>query len=203
MLTNEIYETIRSKVLLNLSNNLSGDLLYHCVDHTIDVEMQAERIAISENITDPEDLILLKIACLYHDTGFLFTYNEHEEMGCDLAKQELAEFSVSPEQIEVIRGLILATRIPQKPLTKLEEIICDADLDYLGREDFFPIANNLYLELKAKGFVKTENDWNLIQVKFFKQHDYFTTTTKELRQQNKLKHLEMIEAVTDTVKATG
>lgn len=198
MPTKEIYELIRSKVLLKLGNNLSKELLYHSVDHTIDVETQAERIALSENINNPEDLFLLKIACLYHDTGFLFTYNEHEAVGCDLVMKELPVFGLSPKQVDIVCGLILATKIPQTPLTKLEEIICDADLDYLGRDDFFPISHNLFLELKAANFVRTENDWNLIQVKFFKQHNYFTATTKKLREQQKQRHLEVIEAMVET-----
>jgi uncharacterized protein len=199
MLTKEIYEIIRSKVLLNLGNNLSKDLLYHCVDHTIDVEMQAERIAISEKIGSQDDLFLLKIACLYHDCGFLFTYNEHEAAGCDLVMKELPAFGLSAGQVDIICGLIMATKIPQTPLSKLEEIICDADLDYLGREDFFPVSNNLFLELKACNFVASENDWNLIQIRFFRQHKYFTDTTKILRERQKQKHLEMIEAITENV----
>lgn len=195
MFTKELYETIKSNVLNNLDQNLSKDLFYHCVEHTIDVELQAERIALSENVCDEEDLFLLKTACLYHDSGFLFTYREHEAAGCDLVMKELPAYGLTPRQVEVICGLIAATKIPQTPLSLLEEIICDADLDYLGRDDFFPISNNLFLELKAKNFVVTENDWNLIQVKFFKQHTYFTTTTKNMREEQKQKHLAMIETM--------
>ena len=86
------YEIIRSAVLQKLENNLSKNLWYHGVHHTIDVVMQAERIAVSENIVSKEDLFLLKVACLYHDAGFLFTYQDHEAAGCSLAKKELPAF---------------------------------------------------------------------------------------------------------------
>ncbi len=192
-------ETIRTHVLKKLSNQLSHDLYYHCVEHTIDVQEQAGRIAAAENITNPEDLFLLGIACLYHDTGFIFTYNTHEEVGCDLAREELPGFGLNKHQIEQVCGMINATRIPQAPQTKLEEIIADADLDYLGREDFFPISHQLFRELKAKHFLETENDWNLVQVKFFKQHKYFTESTIALRAEKKQVHLEMIEATLELV----
>lgn len=188
------YEIIRSAVLQKLENNLSKNLWYHGVHHTIDVVMQAERIAVSENIISKDDLLLLKVACLYHDAGFLFTYQDHEAAGCSLAKKELPAFGFTLKQTALVCGMIMATKIPQTPLTKLEEIICDADLDYLGRDDFYPISNSLFLELKARGFVTAKNDWNLIQIKFFKQHRFFTATTKKLRQQKKQLHLEMIEA---------
>lgn len=188
------YEIIRSAVLQKLENNLSKDLWYHGVHHTIDVVVQAERIAVSENIIGKDDLLLLKVACLYHDAGFLFTYQDHEAAGCSLAKKELPAFGFTLKQTEIVCGMIMATKIPQTPLTKLEEIICDADLDYLGRDDFYPISHLLFLELKTRGFVTAENDWNLIQIKFFRQHRFFTATTKKLRHQKKQLHLEMIEA---------
>ena len=150
MLTKEKYKIIRSNILSRLDSNLPKDLWYHGVHHTIDVEKEAERIAISEKITNQEDLLLLKIACLYHDSGFLFTYKEHEAAGCDLAKKELPSFGLDQKQIDTICGMIMATKIPQTPRTKLEEIICDADLDYFGREDFFPMraAGERYARLR-------------------------------------------------------
>ncbi|CAN5558571.1 hypothetical protein BH11BAC3_BH11BAC3_12760 [soil metagenome] len=191
----KILKEIRSKILLKLEKNLAKDLYYHCLEHTIDVDTQAKRIALEEGITDKESLFLLEIACLYHDSGFLNTYKDHEAESCRIARKDLSIYhDISPDQVQIICGLIMATKIPQTPLSKLEEVICDADLDYLGRDDFDTISNNLYLEVKARKFVTNENDWNLIQVKFFKQHHFFTTTNKNLRAAIKQSHLELIEA---------
>jgi HD superfamily phosphodiesterase len=195
MSTIELFNAISNTVLPHLRKNLPKDLYYHCIEHTIDVEKEAVRIALNENINNTEELFLLKVACLYHDSGFLFTYREHEVAGCNLAKKELPAFGLDQQQIDIICGLIMATRIPQTPLTKLEEVICDADLDYLGREDFLPISHNLFLELKARKFITTEKEWNQIQINFFKQHAFFTETNKRLRTQKKSHHLEMIEAI--------
>ena len=181
--------------MFDLEENLPHNLYYHSLQHTVDVELQAKRIALSENINNEEDLFLLNIACLYHDSGFLSTYNEHEIAGCELVKKELPQFGISMAQLEIICGMIMATKIPQTPHTNLEELICDADLDYLGRDDFSPISHDLFIELKARNFVETENDWNLIQVKFFKQHNYFTNTNKQLRHRQKMTHLQVIEAL--------
>ena len=178
-----------------LADHLSGDLLYHGIHHTHDVEIQAGRIAIAEKINNEEDLYLLKLACLYHDAGFIFTYKEHEAAGCDLARKELPGFGLTQKQIGIICGMIMATKIPQTPLTKLEEIICDADLDYLGRDDFFSISKTLFLELQKRNIISSEKDWNMMQVKFFKNHSYFTASNKKLRGLQKQKHLETIEAM--------
>lgn len=188
------YEKIKSQSLLKLEQDLPKDLFYHSQHHTLDVLKQAERIARAENISGKEDLMLLKIACLFHDRGFLVTYNGHEEAGCKMAKEELTVWGFTARQINIICGLIMATKIPQTPHTKLEEVICDADLDYLGRPDFFKISDTLFYEMKERGWVTGERDWNLKQIAFFNTHTYFTATNKKLREKEKQKHLEMIEA---------
>jgi len=195
MLIKEKFNSIRSGILLKLRNGLSNDLTYHTVQHTLDIVKNAERIARSENIHSEEDLYLLKVACLYHDSGFLVSYTGHEEESCKLAKKDLAAFDLNTKHIDIICGLIMATKIPQTPYNKLEEIICDADLDYLGTEDFFRISSNLFLELKKRKMVRTKKEWDAIQVSFLKKHRYFTATSKKLREQQKLIHLRAIESL--------
>jgi predicted metal-dependent HD superfamily phosphohydrolase len=193
MLQQTIYDNIRGWILPRLKQSLASDLTYHSVNHSIDVETQALRIAVQEAVTDAESIFLLKIACLYHDSGFLFTYKEHEAAGCRLVREELPGFGLNDQQIDQICGMIMATKIPQTPHNKLEEIICDADLDYLGRDDFFPIAHTLFLEWKSRFFIVEENEWNHVQYNFFKLHHYFTASNKALRGPLKLKHFKIIE----------
>jgi uncharacterized protein len=195
MSAEEKYKTIRSHILSKLRNGLSKDLTYHTVQHTLDILRNAERIARDENIQIEEDLFLLKVACLYHDSGFLITYKGHEEESCNLAKKDLPAFDCAERQVEIICGIIMATKIPQSPSNNIEEIICDADLDYLGTADFFTTGNNLFLELKKKGLVNSKKEWDVIQVNFLKEHRYFTATSKKLREQQKLIHLKMIESM--------
>lgn len=190
----EIFDNLQFKLLSKLEQGLAKDLYYHNIRHTIDVIEQSERIALGEGI-DEDDIFLLKIAALYHDSGFLFTYVGHEVAGCDLAKKELSMGGFTTEQIDIVCGIIMATRIPQSPITKMEEIICDADLDYLGRADFFTIGKDLFAELVARKMATTEEEWNQRQVSFFKQHHYFTATNSKSREEGKLKHLNLIEAM--------
>jgi uncharacterized protein len=195
MSAKEKYKTIQSHILSKLRNGLSKDLTYHTVQHTLDILRNAERIARDENIHNEEDLFLLKVACLYHDSGFLRTYKGHEEESCNLAKKDLPVFDWNKKQLKIVCGLIMATKIPQSPSNNLEEIICDADLDYLGTSDFFPTGDKLFLELKKKGLVDSKKEWNVIQVNFLKEHRYFTATNKKLREPQKLIHLKMIESM--------
>ena len=112
----------------------------------------------------------------------------------DIAAEYLPDFGYTPEQIEKIRGMIMATKIPQSPKNHLEEIICDADLDYLGRDDFFAIGDKLFAELNMYGIIDSENDWNKLQVTFLEKHNYFTKSAIKNRKAKKEEHLQLIKS---------
>ncbi|HEY6082867.1 MAG TPA: HD domain-containing protein [Chitinophagaceae bacterium] len=195
---NEKFTAISTLILGKLKQGLPPRLSYHCISHFEDVLRQSIRIARAEDIQNEEELFLLKTAALYHDSGFMFTYTGHEEKSCEIAEEDLTRLSITPMQIVKIKGLIIATRIPQNPATHLEQVLCDADLDYLGRDDFYPIAASLYRELKAFHFVKDEKEWNRIQVDFLSSHHYFTAASIRLRNEKKLMHLDHLRKIVDS-----
>lgn len=86
----------------------------------------------------------------------------------------------------------MATKMPQSPHDHLGEIICDADLDYLGRNDFFVLSKKLFSELEITDGLKNEQDWDKLQIVFLKNHHYFTKTAIEQRNPVKQLHLEEI-----------
>jgi hypothetical protein len=91
--------------------------------------------------------------------------------------------------------MIMATKIPQTPNNLLEQIICDADLDYLGRTDFWDIGNKLFQELMSLNAIKSEQEWSRIQLVFLNQHQYFTDSAKNLRAVEKENHLQKIKHI--------
>ncbi len=181
-------------ILEKLNTELSDILFYHGVHHTLDVLNICTELSIKEKI-GAYDTVLLKTAALYHDAGFTEATTGHETVGCAIARINLPRFNYSEAEIGRICGMIMATKIPQSPQNKLEEIICDADLDYLGRADFYTIGNTLFEELRALGVLSTIETWNTIQVKFLTAHSYFTKTNKTTRGQQKLKYLEELKVV--------
>lgn len=187
------YKNAERKILHLLETELPENLHYHGIHHTHDVTKAVEMYGLREGITN-EGLYLLKSAALCHDAGFTREYSNNEPIGVEISKEVLPEYGYTDEQMVVISGLILATAIPHKPNNHLEEIMCDADLDYLGRDDFHPISESLKDELKERGFVKTDRHWDEIQVKFFTMHKYFTKTAIALRQEKKMIHFEQIKA---------
>lgn len=185
----------KSHIQKRLKNELPKYLYYHSTEHIKDVYTAAKQIAASEGVKG-ENLKLLLIAAMYHDSGFMIQAKNHEKLSCTIVKETLPDFGFSAEQINKICGMIMATKIPQNPQNHLEEILCDADLDYLGREDFFTIGNHLFEELKTYKIVITKRDWNLLQIGFLEQHNYFTKTAIALRKPQKDKYLQLLKEKT-------
>ena len=170
------FELVKKFIMKKLKKELPKNLTYHSAEHIKDVYGSAQTLAKLEGVKG-EDLTLLLTAVLFHDSGFMRSQKEHERLSCEIACEYLPGYGYSPEQIERICGMIMATKIPQTPYNKLEELICDADLDYLGRDDFFRIGNGLYEELCMYGILNNENEWNRLQVRFLEKH---TNTLRKL-----------------------
>lgn len=186
------FDDLEDEILDKLQHELPKNLHYHNLKHTIDVVNQVEIIARREEVTE-EEMLLLKTAALFHDTGFIQGYNDHELLGIKLARETLPRYEYSEAQIDKICDLIFATHLPPNPQNILEGIICDADLDYLGRVDFVPVSKMLFKELVDYGVIEDDVDnWNALQIEFISGHQYFTNSAKELRDVNKYKQLENI-----------
>jgi len=172
------FDKAYSFLIEKLETELPKYLHYHTAEHTKDVLASAELLAETERVSGDE-LVLLKTAALFHDAGFLETYSDHEEISCKMAAAWLPKFDYNKEQIDEICNLILVTKMPQTPITKLEKVICDADLYYLGTDKFFIIADRLYKELHEAGFLKDREEWRNAEIKFLGAQTYFTNTAKK------------------------
>ena len=186
------FKAAKEFILDKLKTGLNPDLYYHCFNHTLDVYQSALKLAKLEKI-DKRNSILLETAALFHDSGFLLGYKDHEDCSVKFTKTHLPKFGYTAVDIETICSMILATKLPQSPKTILQKILCDADLDYLGRDDFFMIANQLLCEWNVNGIPTTLKKWYHIQVDFLSNNNYFTQSAKKLRVEKKKKNLSEIK----------
>ncbi len=185
-------EDAKAYILNKLKNELNPDLKYHGVSHTIDVYNSATILAAMENVNG-RDLLLIQTAALYHDSGLLIKYKGHEDISVMIAKDILPAYGYTNEDIEIISQMIMSTKIPQDPHSLLDEILSDADLDYMGREDFFMNAMRLKHEWTVYGIITTLKEWYIIQNDFLQKHTFFTNSAKKLRQEKKMLHLSQIK----------
>ncbi len=183
----------RDYIVEKLSSLLPNDLYYHGVNHTVnDVILAVEEHARTADING-EALMLLKTAAYYHDCGYLKQYYFNEPIAVEIAADVLPGFGYSPGQIEKIGQIIMATQLPQKPDDLIEEIMCDADLDSLGRDDFFVTSHCLRLELAVYGQPTDVYEWYEKQLAFLESHTYFTDVARAAREAGKRRNIEEIK----------
>ena len=180
-----------------LTRLLAPHHTYHDLDHTEDVLRITRQLCKLEGI-DPYHTFLLETAALFHDTGFTVASKEHEAQSCVLARTHLPTFGFDNASIDIICGMIMATRVPQNPDTYLESILCDADLDYLGRNDYETIANTLRQEWESGGNKIEDEAWRELQLKFLKNHHYFTRSAISRRAEGKNQRIHILQHPNNT-----
>ncbi|MBV5314530.1 MAG: HD domain-containing protein [Prolixibacteraceae bacterium] len=187
-----LFEQLYEKTISRLGKDLPAYLTYHDANHTRYVLEKTILIAEKEKVSDHE-LFLLKVAALYHDTGYLKSSENHETESCRIATQDLAELGFVETEIDQICNMIMATKIPQQPKSNIEGILADADLEYLGTSEFDVISDKLLTELKHFRPELTTNQWLSMQIDFISKHKYHTEYCQTHYKSTKLKNLEKIQ----------
>lgn len=185
-------EAARAYALNRLENDVPSNYDYHHIGHTRDVVVPgALNIGRSVNL-DETDMILLETAAWFHDIGFIYSTKGHELTGCVIAAAVLSQFGYTPEHIELIQSMIMATLIPQSPPNLLAAILCDADLDVLGHPDFPTLNNALRQEMAMLGNTMSDAMWFSSQWRFVVEHRYHTEMARERRREGKRTNLQYL-----------
>lgn len=188
------HEGAIAHALHRLRDELPAALIYHSPWHTEgDVMPAADRLARDEGV-DEAARRLLAVAAAYHDIGYIEKAEGHELIGLRVVAETLPRFGFDPPRIERIQGLILATRLPQRPNDRLEEILADADLDGLGREDFAERSEALRREMAVLGESVAPEEWARRQLEFLRAHRYFTAVARARRDEGRQRNIALLEA---------
>lgn len=186
------FEQARAYALQRLERELPAALTYHSLAHTRDdVAPATLRLATIAGVSG-EQRMLLHTAAYYHDIGFVMQRIDHEAVGAQIAAEMLPSFGYSLAQIEMIHGMIMATKLPQSPRTVLEQLMADADLDALGRTDFITRNQALRDELEAYGAHWDDLAWAQEQLYFVGSHQYWTDAARQVRGEQKRRNIELI-----------
>ncbi|MGD8520363.1 MAG: HD domain-containing protein [Desulfobacterales bacterium] len=177
-------------------DELPGVIKFHDADHTLHptrgVVAVANRIAVSESISE-HDRELLITAAYFHDTGYIREYDKNEPIAARMASRILKIIGYKPNEIEKIQKMILSTDLACEPKTHLEKILCDADLDNLGREDFFKLDGKLREGRRARGIdVSDDAKWYKGTLEIIKNHQYYTDSQKKLREKGKQENIKKL-----------
>ena len=190
-----IFPGAKHYALQRLERELPAGLYYHNLDHTRDDVVPAVEFLAGEEGIGEEDYYLLLTAAWFHDIGFIEKRAGHEEVSVRIASKALPGFGYTQEQIQIIKGIILATVVPHSPVSTLEKIMADADLDVFGRKDFMINNQNLRRELTFFGQEFTDFEWYSSQLKFIESHKYFTASAHNARDAGKKMNIEKLRYI--------
>lgn len=175
------FELMRRDITNRLRSLLPEDLVYHDINHTLNVEKAAIRFARLEGVDD-ESILLLRTAVLYHDAGFIWRYDHNEDFAILLAQSNLPRFGYTNSQIKIVTEIIASTKNGSSPSGPLQQIMCDADHDYLGRADYYNVVRKLRVEMENYGKKMDDKEWVMFQLKYLEDvHRFRTETAKNIR----------------------
>ncbi len=197
--TNAIVKDAGEYVFNLFKEKLPGDYVYHNYNHTAETVKACRKLAKSYNLTN-RDFEVLMLAAVFHDTGYITTYEGHEEESVRLMKEYL-KGNYPDDEIAEIEELILSTKHKTVPDGSLQEILHDADYINVGSKKFEHWANLLRIEWERilhKSY--TEEEWAQIQLQFlidttFKTEDA-VVKYNEQRELNILRQRTRIEKIT-------
>jgi len=177
-------------------DELPADIKYHDSNHTLHptkgVVAVANRIAISENISE-HDRELLIAAAYFHDTGYIREYSKNEPIAARAAGRILKLIGYQPDEIEKVQKAILATDLECEPKTHVEKILRDADFDHLGREAFFELDAKIREGRRARGLdVGDDAKWYKGTLEIIKTHQYYTESQKKMREKKKQENIQRL-----------
>lgn len=185
-------------------DELPQGIKYHDGDHTLHpgrgVVATANRIAVSEKISKHERELLIT-AAYFHDSGYIREYGKNEPIAARMAGRILKLIGYKPAEIKKVQKMILATNLARKPQNLVEKILCDADLDHLGREDFFKRDGKLRKGRGARGIdVSDEAKWYKGTLDLITNHQYHTASQRALREEKKQQNIKQLQKKLATIE---
>lgn len=193
MENNSLLTNVERYVTDILKNQLSSDLVFHNIEHTVKVVDAVKAIGTHEQLSS-EEMEMVQIAAWFHDTGYRDLYYGHEEKSKAIAAAFLSKENVPPEKIDKILGCILATQVGNKPQNDIEKVLVDArQIDVKGG-DYKMHLDQLGQELLAvKKIEQSEVEGLQNYLEDILKYEFHTTYGKEVLLPARDKHKVKLE----------
>ncbi len=186
-----LLEATEAYVSTYFAEYMPAKYVFHDLEHTVQTVAAVKTLAAACQL-DAHQTDLLVLATWFHDTGYAQGPEGHEERSCEHAKQFL-QGKISDEDLQVVLRCILVTKIPQKPETLLEQIICDADLSHLGMKSYWERNSKLRQEFALTRQEFTDDKaWIDFELDFMLAHEYHTEAARALFNKRKAKHIQQL-----------
>jgi len=189
----DLVQEAESFVTTLLEEKLPDAIEFHNLDHARDVAGCAELFGQNSGLTQ-DDINLVKLAALFHDTGFTVNPETHEAESAKIVDGFLTSHNIDEILISQVKNCILATRLPHQPKDIISKVLCDADLAHLADKNYFEQIEPLRKEwISLSGENINKRKFYKTSVKFFQKHEYHTDFAKKELQPKKEKNFELLQ----------
>ena len=192
MLNDSVIEELQSAALDFLDKHLDKRYTYHNKAHTLEVCNAVKLFAEQTPDLPQETCFALKIAAIFHDFGYLESSFDNEKLVLPYIKKFGSCAGIADSILLAANDMILETAFPYKPFTPAGKLLCDADIEYIGRECFCEQAKLFRRELASDNIVYTEKEWWSFELKFLQENTFFTPICQTLRESGRLRNLEKV-----------
>ncbi len=176
-------------VIRLFDEKLPAGMVYHNFSHSNETLANCRKMAKHYKLSE-EETEKLSLAALFHDTGYVFDYADHENASKKIAADFLRERNYTKSFIDEVADLIESTRHKKVPDGLLQQILHDADHLHLGKKSFFDRSQLLRAEWEhCLGKKFDDNSWQKEQLHFLKNKQFYTDYARLNFEKRRLKNL--------------
>ena len=182
-----------------LQQKLPSSITFHTLHHTYSVVNACKEIGRAENL-EVKDMNSCLLAAWFHDTGYLYAYEGHEECSQAIARKYFSLHKVDLLQIKKINRLIEKTKKDKTPESVLEEVIKDADHYHLAESNYLKYLDDLRFEWQIhRGLKLDDKEWVALNLNYLKQHHYFSDYGSKVLEKKKQKNIANLKSQLSTL----
>ncbi len=190
----ELLKKVEDHVNLFYMEHADANLFYHNRDHMLEVLDNTRKLADHYQLDDRQFFVVCAAACFDDISHCVKGVEFHELKSAELASGFLNSIEVNEEDITAVKNCIMATKMPQTPVTINEKIVCDADLYNLGTDDFR--KKNRLLKNEEEAIANSKIDgvvWRTSAISLLENHLYHTDYCQLLLNKTKAENLEKLK----------
>jgi predicted metal-dependent HD superfamily phosphohydrolase len=190
----EVIRRTETYVTALFAERLPAWAAYHDLTHTLEVVEGVGEVGTGSGL-DAVQMAVVTLAAWFHDTGYMEGAEDHEERSVVLAGEFLRAHGYPEERIAEVIGCIRATKVPQKPVTLLEQVVCDSDILHIGQDDALLKSALLRQEMEARTGEKfTDEAWLKKNIDFMSCCKFHTPYAHEKYGERRLQNVEELKS---------
>lgn len=194
MLNDSVIDKLQDEALSYLAGHLDKRYSYHNAQHTLEV-CNGVKLFADQCDLPRSDYSALRIASIFHDFGYLERDYDNEKLAFPYMEDFGRRFNIPQQLLILADKLIMETAFPYFPVTPAGKLLCDADIEYIGRECFLTKAELFRQELAAGGVVYTDEQWWKLEMEFLQKNHFFTDVCRKLRDAGRVINIGKVQDI--------